>query len=164
MIPTSRPQIPSTTILYARTEFDRTSLCIKLLVCVFGGVVARHRVLSDLGLTNEHQPSFSQPTVKTRFFSFTQIWTQWDGNNSAFWGKTPHVYFNGPPKSPVLAMSFTWDSWNALVTADKNYQTNQKPTTFFFSHLKKKANHYMKLFKDWDQFVSTWEIQYSCTE
>lgn len=138
MISTSRPQITSTTILYACAEFDRTSLCIKLLVCVFGGVVVRHRVLSDLGLTNEHQPTFSQLTVKTWFFSFTQIWTLWDRHNSAFWGKTPHVYFNGPPKSPVLAMNFTWDSCNALVTADKNYETNKKPTFIFFPHLKKK--------------------------
>lgn len=95
-ISTSGPQIPSTTILHAHTEFERTSFCIKLLR-VFGVVVARHRELPDLGLTKVHQPTFSQPTVKTRFFSFTQIWTQWDGHSSAFWGKTPCVYFNRTP-------------------------------------------------------------------
>lgn len=38
--PISKPEIPNTIILYAHTESDRMSLCIKLHLCVLGVVVA----------------------------------------------------------------------------------------------------------------------------
>lgn len=129
-------------------------------VCVWGGGKKTWSV-SDLGLTNEHQPTFSQPTAKTRFLSSTQIWTLLDCFNTAFWGETPCVYFNGTPKS--LVPDFNLGQLKSFRHCRQKLSNKQKAHNLF-SPFKSKANPYMKLFKDWDQFVSSSENQYSCTK